>query len=369
MIKKLLGRLTDTTKRKRSAAKRQRGLAFEQMENRLALSTTTGAEIDLQIYSITTTQGGSIELDTVTTNQYYLLDLKGTHFQFAEFGGPSALAHGLAVAGAYEFSGNADSIVLTSAFVSSLQTRQKITIAQPLFGNVANSNGIVAIGAIFENQPLAKGPQESTVNVVVARNQVAPELAPAVVPVNEVSLARGREMYFDVAEVSGDESNSRQVHEKDQATLTRVSFNSLGSEREQVRTASATTVPTSNAAKALKVRGPQIDAIRASAPTLNAVPTVSEAELPALPQESSPQSEKVSATSARDQAFADWRRREFLDSEEILSARTDVSDEDSSSWPVLAALAVGGLVVRSRRMAGSGLWHQQPPRRKKSAIL
>jgi hypothetical protein len=190
--------------------------------------------------------------------------------------------------------------------------------------------------------------------------------------VNEVSLSRGREMYFDVAEVSGDESRSRQVDEKDQATLTRVSFNSIGSEREQVRTAAATTVPTSNAAKALKARGTHANENRASETAellLNALPKVSEAESPALPQENSPQGEKVSAVSARDQAFADWRRREFLDSEEILSARTDESDEDSSSWPILAALAVGGLVVRSRRLAGSGLWHQQLPRRKKSANL
>lgn len=366
MIKQLLSRLMGATTDKRSTAKRQRGLAFEQMEDRLALSTTTGAEIDLQVYALNTTHGGMIAFSTMPNDGSAFLDFSGLRYQSVSTPTVNGIRDSIYFGDTVNF-GDADSL-------NSWHSNQESTIPQPIFGNVENSNGIVSIGAIFENQSLAKSTQVSTANVAITRSQAASELAPAIVTVNEVSMARGREMYFDVAEVSGNELRSRaeSISSDDRLTMTRVSFNTLANEREEVRTAAATTVPTNNAVRASTGRGTQADSNRTSEPAesvLDAVPTVLETELPALPQEKSPQGEKVSAVSARDQALAEWRRREFLDSDDVLSARTDESDEDSSSWPILAALAVGGLVVRSRRLAGSSLWHQQLPRRRKSTNL
>jgi hypothetical protein len=334
-----------------------RGLAFEQMESRLALSATSSIDVsgvELQWnrdYVFAAYQGGFVDLDlrsflsnavpsaSVSRDQpIFMGDL--LDFNLREW---IQFENGL---GAY------DSTDFT-------------TIPQPGMGPMRPDGGTIAIGEIFAIAPLVKMGNSPDEVAKVVRGQFESSEVNATSSEESLSFSRARDVYFEVAAHVVDnefEKPTRAIR-----TEATVASAQLGADEELIQESDSVSIA------ALVARGRSLPAaqntltsepvqIRNVAKPLREAPSMTQSPESESKPEKAAQAKQVSQTEVREQVFQVWRESK-LDAMKRTPGRPEEEEQDdSASWPVLAALAVGGLVFSSRRLNNPAPSQQLPPR-------
>jgi hypothetical protein len=335
-----------------------RGLAFEQMESRLALSTTMGiyaANIELHGNSnavLAMYPGGFVTLDAQLSSN----NITSTVVSRQEYG-PKIHDIELNLRDWIQFEGT----------LGAYDSSDFATIPQPTVGPTKPHSGMIAIGEIFAVAPLVKIGDNAEDIAQTVRGQFDLTEGSSVVGNEQLSLTRGRDVYFEVAARVEDGDFERPT--RPDRTEASVASAQLGADEELNKNSASMSIAT------LAARGRSLPAaqsrlpsepvqIRESAPSLREVPSVSQTLEPKNETEKTPQPKQVSKVELRDQVFQAWQDSKLDVTKRVLGRPAEEEQDDTANWPMLAALAVGGMVFSSRRLASSAPAQQQPPTRK-----
>jgi hypothetical protein len=345
-----------------------RGLAFEQMESRLALSATTGidtAEVaELQFDRdafLAAWQGGFVDLDTRGFSNFFSYNGTGLVRQYVAFA--ESQSGSLA---------NADTINLRDwiqfeGTLGAYDSDSFTSIPQPTVGPAKPNGGMIAIGEIFAAAPLLKMGHDVHISQAV-RDQYEPAETNHIEFTERLSLSRARDMYLEVAA----RVNHDDIESKDHLGSSNITI----AEEQLVADEEINQEAESESIAALVARGRSLPAaqnalpseaveIRDVAKPLRDAPSMTQSPESENKTEKTDRPKQVSQTEVRDQVFQAWRDSK-LDAMKRSPGRPEEEEQDdTASWPVLAALAVGGLVFSSRRLTNPAPTHQLPPRRQK----
>lgn len=348
-----------------------RTLGFERMEDRLALSATTGVEytlpVDFLTVNLNVNQGGFIQVGGF--NAVYTLS-NGDRF----FDTDSDI--GLSTVPRYVwnysdvFNGN------LSGSVGAADVDQIAPIPQP--NNQGKLGGIIELTNIF--QPTARPDALSASYVQQQTTEEAARLSAQQGQLQEPSLARARDVYFEVATLSVKaQQRGRGVAQASREEL--VSLNheaAVGVSKSllpaaELRSSGVKNVPPTEAQPNAPL--PKTDAIPKSAvPSQDSLraaengisdPTTTNA----LQEKPVPTIDELSRANAHDAALTEFwivddLADEHLAEEVAVSLRSNEGGKHYAAWPALAALIGGSLVVRQRRTVRPALSQVLPLRQK-----
>jgi hypothetical protein len=334
-----------------------RGLAFEQMESRLALSTTLGiyaTDIELRGNSnavLAAYPGGFVNLDVRLSGNKVANDTV-LWLESAQPLGESSL--------------NLRDWIQFEGTLGAYDSSDFATIPQPTVGPTKPHSGMIAIGEIFAVAPRVKMGDNAEDVAQTVRGQFEQTEASSVASDEQLSLTRGRDVYFEVA-AKVDDGEFERPARPDRTEASVVSAQ-LGSDEESNLNSGSMSIA------ALAARGRSLPAaqsslpsepvqIRESAQPLREAPSVSQTSEPKSETEKTPQPKQVSRVEVRDQAFQVWHDSKLDVTKRVVGRPAEEEQDETTNWPVLAALAVGGMVFSSRRLASSAPAQQQPPRR------
>jgi hypothetical protein len=329
----------------------RRALGFEQMEERLALSTTTGDYLS-SIVLLDNAQGG---LTFLGSNQVLS---SGNFAEYAVDGDSEFL-----ILNRYLPSNHIRNNIVPSGDTGSYQeglSDQVAPIAQPDWEDEELAHGIISLTEVFAPATQTKASQGTHSEFVAISNpQVTPQTTTPVSAMMELSLSRGRDVYFEVAALKECEKTSSNAASEDEPQEIIPAIFAEPAARDAVFEDSTPNRP--GEASARQRHAPKV-------PQNVPVDAVGlEAEIPPNEQSKQDQAAAASAESVEDtvydQVFADWHRVDSL-VETAIPLRNEEGKEHRAAWPVVVALAGAGLIARSRRAAHS--CQQQPPRRKHS---
>jgi hypothetical protein len=353
-----------TTKTHRASGKRlSRGLAFEQMESRLALSATTGidttAVTELQWDRnafLAALQGGFVDLGARDFSN---------HFYFQGTG--SVQAH---VAGANDIELNLRDWIQFEGTLGAYDSDSFTTIPQPTIGLTKPNGGMIAVDEIFAVAPLVKLGNGTHEVAQVVRGQF--ERAEAISTDERLSLTRARDVYFEVAvRVENDEFESQDRLGSSGGTVASEQFSADEEPNLKSKSVSITTLAArGRSLPAAQNNSPEDPAdaevqARDVAQPLRKAPSVTQSPESETKLEKATRSKQVSQTEVRDQVFQAWRDSKLDAMKRTPDRPEEEEHDDTASWPVLAALAVGGMVFSSRRLTRPASTQQLPPRRQK----
>jgi hypothetical protein len=343
-----------------------RELAFEQVESRFALSATSAidvTEIDFQWDRdsfLTAWQGGFINLGQQGSPSPYVFNSSGltaydTTYGRVMFG---YLRDELKLDSTSDFD-----LSVSDAGITNSHPQSMTTIQQPTMGPMRPDGGTIAIDEIFAVAPLVKMGAEThqVVRSQFERVETHPEST------ERLSLSRARDVYFEVASrVENDEFESQDhLAASDNATVEE----QLAADEETNEKSESASIAT------LVARGRSLPAaqdalasepvqIRGVAKPLREAPSMTQSPESENKTENATRPKQVSQTEVRDQVFQVWRDSK-LDAMKRSPGRPEEEEQDdTASWPVLAALAVGGLVFSSRWLNNPASIQQLPPRKK-----
>jgi hypothetical protein len=335
---------------------RQRPLNFEQMEERLALSTTSGGEYFSGLISLSTTQGGIISLE-----QAFVMDGNGKTHGTVNAGAVSELG-----VSRFEHFYLYDSDSVFGEYLDRGAVTTNIApIAQPQMGTGDTAQGLVSIAEIFRPTTVTASSEEKLVRVepVVETIRQDTELQGAL----PFTVARGRDVYFDVVGQPAKE-------------IVRTSlFDGLSSEQALPDSAEKPAITQEDADPAVDAKSMDSSA-ETSINSREAGATVArhslaDEETPikikddAVKDRNSEASSshlteaKLSELTSRDQVLTDWRRDELLVDEAIL-LRTKEPEEQTAAWPALVALVGSGWWVRSRLLVTGSVFKPRSAKKK-----
>jgi hypothetical protein len=333
-----------------------RGLAFEQMESRLALSTTTGiyaTDIEFHWNSnavLSTYPGGFVDLDVRIASEQVMLQ------------GTGSLSEAYPRANTILKFWRGD-LGVTSGFDASDVT----TIPQPGIGPIKPHGGMIAIGEIFAVAPLVKMGNNAEDVAQTVRGEFEQSERTSVTGNEQLSLTRGRDVHFEVAARVEDGEFERPARpDRTEASVTSAQ---LGTDEELNQNSASASIAT------LAARGRSLPAAQSSLPSepvqireaaqpFREVPSVSQAPEPKSETEEAPQPKQVSKVEVRDQVFQVWQDSKLDVTKRIVGRPAEEEQDDTANWPMLAALAVGGMVFSSRRLGSAAPAQQQPPTRR-----
>jgi hypothetical protein len=240
-------------------------------------------------------------------------------------------------------------------------------IPQPQLGDGEIGAGLVAVAEIFH--PTKPLPASQVDHQIAQSEPVSTTFASTADDSwKSVSLSRGRDMYFEVAALSdehetSDTKNSIELSSKIaplmyQQTLLRYEAERASSTTSQEQTKTPQQMPALAPSPQQEVR--PADSEHSETPANDAA--VGKAQRTAQDGEVPSQDEFSRSTDARDRVFDTLTEGGEL-SEEGIALRTENQQSQSATWPVLAALAATGWMVRSRRSTGKLPSHRQPLRK------
>jgi hypothetical protein len=335
-----------------------RGLAFEQMESRLALSTTMGiyaANIELRGNSnavLAAYPGGFVDFDV----QLFASKVTSATVLWQESG---QQVRGIEL--------NLRDWIQFEGTLGAYDSSDFATIPQPTVGPTKPHSGMIAIGEIFAVAPLVKMGNHAEDAAQTVRGQFEQTEGSSVAGNEQLSLTRGRDVYFEVAARVEDGEFERPV--RPDRTEASVASAQLGTDEESNQNSASMSIAV------LAARGRSLPAAQASLPSepvqireatqpLREAPSVSQTPEPKSETDKTPQPKRVSKVEVRDQVFQAWRDSKLDVAKRVVGRPAEEEQDESANWPVLAALAVGGMVFSSRRLASSAPAQQQPPARK-----
>jgi hypothetical protein len=335
-----------------------RGLAFEQMESRLALSTTIG---------IDTTTGLELQWDRTALLAVYQGGFVNFGLRIASdqvtLQGAGSLVEAYPQANAILKLWHDDlDFTVTCGFDASDVT----TIAQPGIGPIKSHGGMIAIGEIFAVAPLVKMGNNPAEVAQTVRGQLENTDVSITTSEEQLSLTRGRDVYFEVAARVEDGNFERPT--RPDRTEASVASAQLGSDEELNQNSASVSIA------ALAARGRSLPAaqsslpsepvqIRESAQPLREAPSVSQTPQP-NETDKTPQPKQVSKVEVHDQVFQVWQDSKLDVTKRVVGRPAEEEQDETANWPVLAALAVGGMVFSSRQPGSSAPSQRQPPTRK-----
>jgi hypothetical protein len=336
--------------------RRGRGLAFEQMESRLALSTTLGiyaSNIELHANSdavLAAYPGGFVDFELQSHGNQVRYHVTGSVLQSAQPLGESSL--------------NLREWIQFEGTLGNYDSRDFTTIPQPTVGPTKPYSGMIAIGEIFDVAPLVKMGNNAEDVAQTVRGQFEQSEGTSVTGNQQLSLSRGRDVYFEVAARVEDGEFERPA--RTDRTEASVVSAQLGTDEELNQNSASTSIAT------LAARGRSLPAaqsslpsepvqIRESAQPFREVPSVSQTPEPKSETEKTPQPKQVSRVEVRDQVFQVWQNSKLDVTKRVVGRPAEEEQDESANWPMLAALAVGGMVFSSRRLASAAPAQQQPP--------
>lgn len=350
-----------TTKTHRPGGQRLwRGLAFEQMESRLALSTTTGIDapgIELQLDRnalLAAYQGGFVDLELRSFANQVRYHVAGLQSESTN----SFDADGINLRDWIQFEGT----------LGAYDSNEFTTIPQPAVGPTQPHGGMIAIGEIFAVAPLVKMGNNAEAIAQEVRGQLE---SSEVVSIDErFSLSRARDVYFEVAVRvdHGDLESQDHLGSSD----TSVAVEKLAADGEASEEAESKSIA------ALAARGRSLPSAQSDSPMnrsdvvrdqelaqpLREAPSVSQSPDTISKPEKVAQPKQVSQHEVRDQVFQAWRDSKLDVTRRVPGRPAEEEQDDTANWPVLAALAVGGLVFSSRRLSKAAPSQLQPPRQR-----
>jgi hypothetical protein len=338
---------------------RSRPLAFEQMEQRLALSAASVGSFDSMLspqWQLTTNVGGGvISFDQLYTSDVYVLS--GLSADYDATGLKVDRGFIDIVNGEPLFSGPVFSRPEVEGTTKSNEAGGSVTpIPQPQIGHGEVAQGLIAVAEIFR-------PTNATVSSPVGRPLVEHKAVETTVAAahddswKSTSLARGRDVYFEVAALSdhadvGNRSEGANLSSK----IAPLIYQQTLQRREAERAAATTsqeplnTQRSANPLPAVPQQQSQpLDSQHPESPA--SAPEVEKNQRTAQDGDH-PQANEVSqGTDSRDHVFAAWNDGDEL-SDEAIALRTENPQSRTATWPVLAALAATGWIARNRRSKG-----------------
>jgi hypothetical protein len=230
-------------------------------------------------------------------------------------------------------------------------------IPQPQIGKGELSQGLIAVAEIFRptsvtlSSPGGSEPIEhKAVETAIA--------ATSDDSWKSTSLARGRDVYFEVAALTDDhEPNSRNDTAELSSKIAPLIYQQTLQRRESERAAATTSqepLSTQRSASPLpslpREQAQPADAKHSETPKSN---TDVEKNQRTAQDGEHPQADEVSqATDSRDHVFAVWNDAGDELSDEAVALRTENQQDQSAKWPALAVLAATGWIARNRRSRG-----------------
>ncbi len=328
-----------------------RKLAFERMEDRLALSATMGGDFIVHLDYLNANQGGFVDFD-VTIRAADVASFgdadTNANFEFVFSNTPPVQAY---------FPGSLNGNFQGDLGVS--DTDQIAPIAQPPVPS-QQLGGTIELANIF--LPITR--QSSTITerqLVQSQNTSdASQLSVVDSQVKEPSFARGRDMYFEVASLSAQgQSRGRSTTGVSQDELIPVNYSvSAGISKSILeapelrgRESRNRSVPNTPPTAPL----PQPDAVPGSTPAKGDLLRATEkaagdpATRNAQQEQAIPAANELSAASAHDAALAELWSDEFMAEEVAISLRSNEGGQHFAAWPTLAVLVGGGIIARQRR--------------------
>jgi hypothetical protein len=336
-----------------------RGLAFEQMESRLALSATGIETTGIQFQwndssaSLAAYQGGFVELDVQPLANQVRYHVASSVLSSVPRNNDIEL--------------NLRDWIQFEGTLGAYDSGSFTTIPQPGMGPMRPDGGTIAIGEIFAIAPLVKMGNSPEEVAKVVRGQFESSEVNATSSEESLSFSRARDVYFEVA--AHVEDNELEKPTRAIRTEATVASAQLGADEELIQKSDSVSIA------ALVARGRSLPAarntltsepvqIRNVAKPLREAPSMTQSPESESKPEEAAQANQVSQTEVREQVFQVWRDSK-LDAMKRTPGRPEEEEQDdSASWPVLAALAVGGLVFSSRRLTSPAPSQQQPPTRK-----
>lgn len=239
-------------------------------------------------------------------------------------------------------------------------------ISQPQIGSGEIGEGIVAVAEIF--RPLkssttthSESPALRTAAVDTAISSTAEESW------RSISLARGRDIHLEVATLSPNSQPDKSTEAELSHGIAPLIYQQSQLRREAERDSSTTSQDRVNSAEDLPTV-PQPKTLPADA-KLRDVPankaTDEKSDRTAQDRDMPAGDEFSQVADPRDQLFEVWGEDEML-SDEAIALRTDSQQSHGVTWPILAALATTGWFARARRLKGVLSSHRLPLRRKQS---
>lgn len=357
----------------------RRTLGFEQMEERLALSTTAVGDSPIWAGNLTThlvNVGEPLAPLTITGENVGNPFLKWGN----SYGGlTSPRSYNLGSFANIVTDGDtlslhlnpfisADTAPALSGGVGSSQqgsyqegmNDQVAPIVQPQIGNGEVAQGTIDLVQVFS--PVAQTKTSHNTDsgfVAISVPQVMSQTLAPVSGMMELSMTRARDVYFEVAALKAGEKTSSHAASEDAAQEIIPAIFVEPIARDAVFENSTPHRPGETSARQRHTpKVPQnlpVDAVGL------------EAEIPHNQQSKPDQAAAANAESAvetaHDQAFADWHRGDSL-ADAAIPLRNGEGKEHRAAWPVVVALAGVGLIARHRRAPHA--CQQQPPRRKHS---
>jgi hypothetical protein len=334
------------------------------MEQRLALSAAPLSDYVLTLdgdWSGLKLSGGSVAFEQVFTG-IYGSSLGITRSEFFSYVQDNAFKGFVDIRdGEFIFNGPILSAPDVQETLESSEANSPVTpIPQPQIGNGEIAEGIIAVAEIFRPANATVSPAErSVVDEPVVEATVARTVDDSW---KSVSLARARDMYFEVAALADDSETG----DADLATEIAPLMYQQSVLRREAERASATTseervstpqqLPTVPRQEAQPAETRRSDTPANDAAAEKTQRTAQDGEVPQVDEVSQ-------VADPRDHVFAVWNDGDELSNEGI-ALRTETQQGHSASWPALAALAVTGWMARTRRAKGVLPSHRQPLRRR-----
>lgn len=340
-----------------------RGLAFEQMESRLALSATSSVDVTEIKFQwdrdaiLAAYQGGFVDFDLRSLANYVVTNASVPRAELGSLFNSDQL--------------NLRDWIQFEGTLGAYDSDSFTTIPQPSVGPAKPNGGMIAIGEIFANAPLVKMANDPEEVAQVVQGQFERPETHNLESTERLSLSRARDMYFEVASrVENSELESQDHLGSSDITIT---------EEQLAVGEGANEEAESESIAALVARGRALPAaqnslssepvqIRNVAKPLREAPSMTQSPEAENKTEKVTRPKQVSQTEVRDQVFQVWRDSK-LDTMKRTPGRPEEEEQDDmASWPVLAALAVGGLVFSSRRLSKAAPSQLQPPRKKQLGL-
>jgi hypothetical protein len=342
-------------------------LTFEQIEQRLALSTTpislTISFSDLDstgsyLQTMDVASGGNIFVDVVLNGGNSFKDRLTTTAGFIGIDNGEPL-----------FTGPVFSKPEAEGALNSSEAGTSVApIPQPQLGKGEITEGLIVVADIFRptNGTMSYGVDESLVENGSVETTVAQTANDSW---KSTSLSRGRDVYFEVAALTDDRAaNSNRESVNLSSKIAPLIYQQTLERRETERASSTTSQEQSNSSRplsplpAVPQQKPQPADIKHSESPVNDA-NAEENQRTAQDGEVPLADEVSQAVNPHDHVFAIWSGDAEL-SDEALALRTENQQSHSATWPVLAALAATGWMARNRRSAGILPSHRLPLRRK-----
>lgn len=337
---------------------RNRPLAFEQMEQRLALTAAPAGDFTITLgphWQLTTNTGGAIEFD-----QVFIAGSNDVHGTLASYEStrPNHDRGFVDIRnGEFVFIGPVFSKPDATGNFESSEAGSSVTpIPQPQIGNGEIAEGLIAVAEIFRptKATILPAVDESLVENAIVETTVARTTNDSW---KSISLSRGRDVYFEVAALTNDhEANNRNENAELSSKIAPLIYQQTLERRETERAASTTSQESTKTPRQVPPQPvvPQQEPQPADSKHLEIPVSGTGVEQNQRTAQDSevPQVDEVSqAADPRDQVFAVWNDGDEL-SDEIIALRTESQQSQSTKWPVLAAIAATSWIARNRRSKG-----------------